>query len=467
MTEPRCLAPWTDLHFTPLGIGTLCCCLYKGKPFPLSVEELDIPALWYTDWYRDIRRAFRDGEVADSGCRGCRNLTPADRYAPEIPDDLAPKQEANYRKAVEASQAADPDSDHLPVRYSAEFTTRCNLRCVMCAQHDSRDKAKVGEVSGRALLENMDALEAADSFRVSGGEPLVSSEAIDFIHAMATDPRLANLHLHLITNGLLLDRVLDDLRSIRRMQLNVSIDAVGERYARIRRGGSWEKVSANLERVADMRERLGKDRWVVNASTVLMKTSVEGLVEYVRWCLDRSIQPLFQPLTPTRQTRHEDLAGNPALLETLPWRENLLEAERLLDEAGLARGAAGLRRYRHTLEGAAEAHGTDCRALDEDPDEWLAAGRADGKRVAVWGTGSNYRHSWADWLAEARDRFSFVGFIDNDRAKWGSTCDGHPVMGPQALDEEAVDVVILAMTPLLRNDVLKQLRGMDWHGMVI
>lgn len=86
-----------------------------------------------------------------------------------------------------------------------------------------------------------------------------------------------------------------------------------------------------------------------------------------------------------------------------------------------------------------------------------------GKKVAVWGTGGNYRDNYRDAvLADDRD-FDFVGFIDNAPTMQGTTLDGHPVHSPDVLAEEDVDVVILASA--FSSTIFEQMAGQFPHKM--
>lgn len=95
-------------------------------------------------------------------------------------------QDENYRKAIETSRRMDLEVDYLSTFYRVEFTTACSLRCIMCAQHSTRDVARSDEVSCEALMAHVDAFSFADRFWVRGGEPLLSPEDLKFIHLLAT-----------------------------------------------------------------------------------------------------------------------------------------------------------------------------------------------------------------------------------------------------------------------------------------
>jgi FlaA1/EpsC-like NDP-sugar epimerase len=117
--------------------------------------------------------------------------------------------------------------------------------------------------------------------------------------------------------------------------------------------------------------------------------------------------------------------------------------------------------YRDALENAAP------RAAEQptrsDYESFLTDQPFKGKRVMIWGTGSNYRNCWADWLSEYYQDIKFIGFVDNDPQRWDTTLDGHPVYDPDTLDAGLnPDYVIIASQIVWRQDIIKQCRAMGW-----
>lgn len=81
---------------------------------------------------------------------------------------------------------------------------------------------------------------------------------------------------------------------------------------------------------------------------------------------------------------------------------------------------------------------------------------SEGQEVFVWGTGENYE--------KVRGHFyktTIRAFIDNDRSRWGTTKDGRPVVGPEAL-LEAPDVPLFICSTH-RKDIVQQIRR-DYGG---
>lgn len=129
-------------------------------------------------------------------------------------------------------------------------TDRCNLRCVYCMPPEG-----VAWQPHENILryeEIMEVVRTAASlgvreFRLTGGEPLVRKNLAALVGMMAETPGVEDISL--TTNGLLLENQIEDLAAAGLKRINVSLDTLdAEKFARITRGGSLEKVLRGLEK---------------------------------------------------------------------------------------------------------------------------------------------------------------------------------------------------------------------------
>ncbi|KPL12041.1 hypothetical protein AMJ85_02170, partial [candidate division BRC1 bacterium SM23_51] len=122
------------------------------------------------------------------------------------------------------------------------LTLKCNLNCVMCF---TRYMPAID--LDRACLEK--ALPYLDyCHRIvwnDAGELFASSRTREFVGLMKRyHPPIS----YVSTNFLLIDRYIDDILDSGLTDMSVSVDAVRrETYERIRTGGRWDKLIANLE----------------------------------------------------------------------------------------------------------------------------------------------------------------------------------------------------------------------------
>lgn len=123
-------------------------------------------------------------------------------------------------------------------------TDRCNLRCRYCMPETGVAAREHGDILRYEQLLRIARAAVAigiKKVRVTGGEPLIRSGIIDFLHQLAVLPGLK--HLALTTNGLLLPNMAAGLRRAGVQRLNISLDSLQpDRFAQITRSGDVHRV---------------------------------------------------------------------------------------------------------------------------------------------------------------------------------------------------------------------------------
>lgn len=129
-----------------------------------------------------------------------------------------------------------------------EVTTRCNLDCVMCP-HGINAVREPRDAEPRLLETLWPAMRAADTVHLNGvGEPLLAEAFWTVVRRLAGRSRP---RIDFNTNGLLLSEA--NLALLAKAPLGrvyVSVDAATEKSYRRIRGGSFDKVMAQLKRAA-------------------------------------------------------------------------------------------------------------------------------------------------------------------------------------------------------------------------
>jgi GTP 3',8-cyclase len=106
---------------------------------------------------------------------------------------------------------------------------RCNFRCTYCMPED----AKLDYVAPPDLLSQAELLTLLravfiplgfDRFRLTGGEPLVRSDVVEIVGAIAALPETQDLSM--TTNGFLLADLAQDLHDAGLRRLNISLDSL-------------------------------------------------------------------------------------------------------------------------------------------------------------------------------------------------------------------------------------------------
>jgi tetratricopeptide (TPR) repeat protein len=188
-------------------------------------------------------------------------------------------------------------------------------------------------------------LMVANEIAVIGGEPFLLPNALALIEMMVSDPDYSDIKLSLFTNGTLLHRYIEKLRSIKRINLCVSLDSIGDAYEQIRCGARWNQTEQNIMTFKETAEKYNLD-WTVNIAAVVMKSSIPRLVDFVDWCIKKDFPVHFVPIQPQAMqpqgfSIQEEVFTYPGLLKDIPnWEDLFNKAVDKLTEKGWISGAA-------------------------------------------------------------------------------------------------------------------------------
>jgi len=216
-----------------------------------------------------------------------------------------------------------------------DLTNSCNLRCTMChhsiPEVAARRRRDLSPSEFRAIADQV--FPFAHGVGLSlGSEPLLNSWFNELVR-IAREHRVP--HLQMITNGLLLEAdTADFLVQTGFNAVTVSIDAASKgAYERIRRGASFEKLIANLERLKRFKEERGSRRPQVNFICVLMRSNLEEI-------------PALIPLARTLGVENVHLAHLVPYAQLGTEQESLVHdregCNRMLQEARRAAGEEGV-----------------------------------------------------------------------------------------------------------------------------
>lgn len=132
----------------------------------------------------------------------------------------------------------------------------CNLACVICGPHNSSQWKKelkfhtdISHASINKFWERLD-LAKLEFIHFNGGEPLLSKEHVNFLESI---PDKSKVHLNYNTNGTILpsQHLLDLWEKFKLVQLDFSIDDIGERFEYQRYPAKWDQVANNLKWFVD------------------------------------------------------------------------------------------------------------------------------------------------------------------------------------------------------------------------
>lgn len=251
----------------------LCC----SNQTPLGdVRSGDRGAVWNGRPAQHIRERIVAGDYDGAGCGGCffwnAHRTEV-AWFPE-PDVPLSREQAQNRLVQQAEYEAGATTlASLPSVTFVQPSYACNMACIMCNQAAVRAAGDPLGRSPKRLVDTILELEVQPEMVIlQGGEPFVSPEALRVLQGLAD--RQAHTRVSINTNGSLLHHHWELLELLPYLSVNVSIDAGdASTYGRIRVGGSWERLRANLDELRERRQ----PGWILRAQHVLLRENLRTL----------------------------------------------------------------------------------------------------------------------------------------------------------------------------------------------
>lgn len=165
-----------------------------------------------------------------------------------------------------------------PRRFVFELTNACNLNCRMCGRNAADFRPTFFDMEWLPIFEHT--AEFVEEVTLMGwGEPTIHPHFADFLkwaHRLG-------LRKYFCTNGMRLDKLLDDIFQTETDIIAVSMDgAAAETNEAIRRGADFKKITANIEKIADEKARRGMAFPYMNFVFTAMAGNIRELPELVR-----------------------------------------------------------------------------------------------------------------------------------------------------------------------------------------
>ncbi|MDP9116922.1 MAG: GTP 3',8-cyclase MoaA [Actinomycetota bacterium] len=219
------------------------------------------------------------------------------------------------------------------------LTDKCNLRCTYCMPADglpwiARDELLTDEETIRLVTVAVEMLGIRE-VRFTGGEPLLRPGLVAII--AATSALIPRPDVSLTTNGIGLERVVDELAANGLTRINVSLDTLRpDRFATLARRDRLPDV------LRGMRAAQEAGLSPVKANAVLIRgVNEDEAPDLLRFCLDNGYELRFieqMPLDADHTWRQDNLVTGEEILASLT-------AHFTLTPVGEARGSAPAERW--------------------------------------------------------------------------------------------------------------------------
>jgi len=252
--------PWVHFHADTDGFVKACCSTSVTYG---DLSSNDVPSIWEGDAIKAFREQIKESGV-DRRCNSCLKREAVDKSS------MRTETNAKYKDLVAAIETGET-VDVRPRYFDIRFSNLCNLKCRTCwhgASSSWFEEAKrlKNNLGDKAIItatkDNFSLLDDLLSYSVdldeiyfAGGEPLMMEE-----HYYLLDKLLAlnqtNVKLRYNTNLSQLKlkdkSVLDYWSKFEKIHFLISIDAMEDQLAYVRKGISWNRILRNIESISEV-----------------------------------------------------------------------------------------------------------------------------------------------------------------------------------------------------------------------
>lgn len=173
-------------------------------------------------------------------------------------------------------------------------TNQCNLKCRYCGPHFSNQWAKeLGHDQSLMHTDLGDVLDVilTDDLQLiyfTGGEPMMIADHVMILSRLTKAGLSKNIKLIYNTNLTLLKYKDVDFMSLwqqfAKVNLMVSIDAIGKLFDNIRSGASWSVVEQNLDYLKNHNDKVN-----MSVTCVLTMMNIWALVDFIKYFQSRDL----------------------------------------------------------------------------------------------------------------------------------------------------------------------------------
>jgi cyclic pyranopterin phosphate synthase len=207
-------------------------------------------------------------------------------------------------------------------------TEKCSLRCTYCMPEQGLPAIHRDDLLSAAEIARLVGIAVRDlgvrDIRFTGGEPLMRADLAEIIGLSSAVANGASISM--TTNGIGLDKRIDELVAAGLTRVNISLDTVDrDHFARLTRRDRLPAVFAGIEAA----RLAGLTPLKINA--VLMRDTLAGAADLLAWCLDNGVRLRFieqMPLDADEAWARDNIVDAAELLSVLGSRFSLSRPHR-------------------------------------------------------------------------------------------------------------------------------------------
>ena len=260
-----CILPWINFSTTTFGRPRVCGYSDDAtlKKVNVKLKDSDVSTEFNNEYFKEIRRDFLKGEWPEN-CKRCKYV--------ESLDGVSIRMDENgfwynkYKHLIEQTKedgSVTYDPPHIDVRTG----TICNLKCIHCGTGASskwnEDKHLIGkyenvqdiQISNKWVEQEHNFWNHLRSkwhetkrYNFLGGESFANKRHNEFLKDLSETEYAHKVNLAYTSNGTLINETrLDQLSKFKRVNLRLSIDALGKAGEYFRFPIKWEVFTKQLK----------------------------------------------------------------------------------------------------------------------------------------------------------------------------------------------------------------------------
>ena len=259
-----CILPWMHLATNASGNLRVCCNSSPGKNFitkedgtPYKLHKDNLQEAWNSEVYNTIRKQMLEGERPEMCTRCFREEDAGVKSARQAWNE-------KWKEDIKYTVDAPFDIKYVDLRLG----NLCNLKCRMCNPYASNQWVKEWALVENALepseyerlskmswpehektWENLFSIaDTVDEIYLTGGEPTIIQEQhrlLDYFIDKGTAHKIKLKYNTNLTN--VPKHLVNKWTKFKKVQLNCSIDAIGELDRYIRYPSNWSKIQENFD----------------------------------------------------------------------------------------------------------------------------------------------------------------------------------------------------------------------------
>jgi MoaA/NifB/PqqE/SkfB family radical SAM enzyme len=270
------------------------CCISTEYKMASPSTEIDLEKRWKSDYYKNIRQQFLDGEEP-SICTSC--------FTTERNNGRSDRMNFNDRYEFLEPNVETGNQYGSPIDLDIRPGNLCNLKCRMCGPESSSQlekeriqytelfgnySSKVYQPAGVFSEKNIDFLlknaDKGDHIKFLGGEPTIMPEVSDMLDNLIENGK-SHINVMITTNCTnSIKSFTDKLNKFSHLSFNYSVDGTGNVVEYIRHPVNFKTIEKNIKLYHKM--TTGVD----NISFAFQAYNLFNLYDTIKWAADLGVR---------------------------------------------------------------------------------------------------------------------------------------------------------------------------------